>query len=67
MKKILQQGHFDGFCLLYAVANAFKTLKYPTKTANRFVSFNGVDGRSVRLISSEPRKSTSLSVRTIHQ
>jgi hypothetical protein len=37
MKKILQQGHFDGFCLLYAVANAFKTLKYPTKTANRFV------------------------------
>ena len=35
--KILQQGHLDGFCLLYAVANAFKTLKYSTKTANWFV------------------------------
>lgn len=37
MKKILQQGHLDGFCLLYAVANAFKALKYPAKTANWFV------------------------------
>lgn len=37
MKKILQQGHLDGFCLQYAVANAFKALKYPTKTANWFV------------------------------
>ena len=37
MKKILQQGHLDGFCLLYTVANAFKALKYPTKTANWFV------------------------------
>lgn len=37
MEKILQQGHLDGFCLLYAVANAFKALKYPTNTANWFV------------------------------
>lgn len=37
MKNILQQGHMDGFCLLYAVANAFKALKYPALTANGFV------------------------------
>ncbi|KAF0221133.1 MAG: hypothetical protein FD174_631 [Geobacteraceae bacterium] len=35
--KILQQGHMDGFCLLYAVANAFKALTCPTQTASRFV------------------------------
>jgi len=37
MNKILQQGHLDGFCLQYTVVNAFKALKYPTKTANWFV------------------------------
>jgi len=38
MKKILQQGHLDGFCLLYAFVNAFKALKYPNRTASWFVN-----------------------------
>ncbi len=41
MKKILQQGHLDGFCLLYALANAFKVLKYPDRTASWFVYNQG--------------------------
>ncbi|MCE8015503.1 hypothetical protein HOP62_05355 [Halomonas sp. MCCC 1A17488] len=37
MSSILKQGHLDGLCLVYAVANAFKALKYPRRSASWFV------------------------------
>lgn len=36
MGKILQQGHMDGFCLLYAMLNGFKALTSPELSANDF-------------------------------
>lgn len=38
--KILTQGHFDGFCLLYAICNAYKTLMKPNQTACEFAQNN---------------------------
>jgi len=35
--RILTQGHFDGFCLLYAILNGYKTLIKPEQTASGFV------------------------------
>jgi hypothetical protein len=34
--KILTQGHFDGFCLLYAVMNSYKALVSPRQIATTF-------------------------------
>ncbi|MBV1839868.1 hypothetical protein [Photobacterium ganghwense] len=38
--KILTQGHFDGFCLLYSILNSYKALVNPSQTASKFVESN---------------------------
>lgn len=37
-KKVLSQGHFDGFCLLYSVLNTYKTLLKPNQSSIKFTS-----------------------------
>ncbi|ACT48181.1 hypothetical protein [Methylotenera mobilis] len=34
--RILQQGHFDGFCLLYAIMNSFKSITESNASAEYF-------------------------------
>ena len=38
--KILTQGHFDGFCLLYSIMNSYKALINPNQNAAKFASDN---------------------------
>jgi len=38
--RILSQGHFDGFCLLYAILNSYKAFIKPDQTACVFVQKN---------------------------
>ncbi|MGF6284488.1 hypothetical protein [Pseudomonas silensiensis] len=37
IQKIITQGHFDGFCLIYSIFNAYKSLRKPDVKANDFV------------------------------
>ena len=45
--RILQQGVLDGFCLLYAVANAYKTLMDPDKSALWFMKHRTTEWRKI--------------------
>jgi hypothetical protein len=50
--KIIQQGHFDGLCLLYTMMNALKALKYSQDAALTFVKDNSK--KWIQLISVTP-------------
>lgn len=38
IQRVLAQGHFDGLCLIYALFNAYKTLRNPEVKAPDFVA-----------------------------
>ncbi|MHC8324175.1 hypothetical protein ACYZT4_26410 [Pseudomonas sp. GB2N2] len=40
IQRILAQGHFDGFCLIYALFNGYKALKNPEVKASDFALRN---------------------------
>ena len=51
-QRILAQGHFDGFCLIYALFNGYKALKSPEVKAADFALKNSKAWKNV--ISSTP-------------
>jgi hypothetical protein len=46
-KKILSQGHFDGFCLLYSILNSYKTLLKPNQSSVSFSSDNSCKWKKI--------------------
>lgn len=51
-QRILAQGHFDGFCLIYALFNGYKALKNPEVKASDFAINNSKAWK--RVIGSTP-------------
>jgi hypothetical protein len=52
VQRVLAQGHFDGFCLIYALFNGYKALKSPEVKASDFASKNSHSWK--RVIGSTP-------------